>query len=375
MNTVKFLVLAWAGLFWGCSADDSDPGPGPGDADSMVPDFLALGEDLEHVYLYSYSQDNETERVIDLSEEQEVFPSFLTVRQYDEVLTFYSFFEGRFSAEQRNLSTGSTQSLPNVYEVSNDQSVIWGTNTSSHMFFGYYSPVGSGNFGMRAVHIEDQETREILVENGVQNVYEPLLHEGKLFLTYRSGEGIYRTAIFDATTLERLASWDLGMETASLFLSAEGDMAVIRGDEDGGYVRETYDLLSLEATDALAFQLNRFFSPGPVQAALADDILYYLHFYAQPSRVPFAPAYYDFIRAENSILDMPGIIADLEAETGQTISLTAFRYDTGSRSFLLGYTRDYQKGEFEGGVLVISREGDVLATFPTPFIPVFFLEP
>lgn len=375
MDYGKVLILLLAGMLWGCSDDDADPGPAPGEGDSTVPEFLALGEDLEQVYLYRYDRENETEEVIDLSEEQMVSPSFLTLRQYEGVLTFYTFSEGSFSAEQRNLSTGSTRSLPDVYQVSDNQSVIWGTNSSSHMFFGYYSPIGSGNFGMRVVDMENRETQEIAVEDAVQNVYEPLLHEGKLFLTYRSGEGIYRTAIYDAATFERLSSWDLGTDTASLFLSADGEMTVIRGDQEGGYIRETYDLNTLEAIEEVSFRLNRFFSPGPVQAALVNEKLYYLHFYAQPAKVPYAPAFYDFILDANSILDMPGIITDLEDETGQTVSLTAFRYDTPSRSFLLGYTRDYHKGEFLGGVMAISREGEILANFPTPFIPVFFLEP
>ena len=370
MRTKYFLVLVLTGFLWGCSNDDQTPET----IDvSAVSDFIALGEDLENVYQFTYSAGRKEGELINLTNDNALSNQFLTLRQNGEVLTFFVFSAGNFSAIQRNIRTGESRFLDKVYSVSDDRSVIWGINSPDKFFFGYYSPRGSNNFGMRTVDITTGDVSDIPLEAGVQDVYEPLYHKGKLFVTFLSGSGDYRTLIINANNSALLATWDFGGAIPSFFVEEVGSIAVITGTGGNEYLQTFYDFETLEKLDESSFALNRFFPPGPLQARLIDNRLYYLYFYAQPSPIPYAPAVYDFIKEENGVIDMVGIVQALEQETGEEINLTAYRYLAEGRSFLLGYTRNFNNGLFQGGILVISEEGEVLQNLQTSFIPVYFV--
>ena len=370
MRSIIFMAPLLVVFLWGCASDDQDPPPV---VVSELRDFTILGEDLENVYQYTYRVGGEGE-VVNLTQLDNLSKQFLTLRQNGETLTFYTFSEGNFSAIQRNVQTGESRFLENIYNVSDDRSVIWGTNSPEKLFFGYYSPRGSNNFGMRTVDIFTEAVTDFPIEANVQNVYEPLYYSGKLFVTYRSATGEYRTLTYDASDLALLASWDFGSAIPSVFIGEAGDVVIITGAGGNSYLQTLYDFDTLEKLEETPFDLNRFFPPGPLEAQLIGNRLYYLNFYAQPSLIPFGPAIYDFILKENRIIDMVGIVQELEQESGEPITLTAYGYLAEGKTFMLGYTRDFNSGLFQGGVLVISETGEVLENIQTPFIPIYFVK-
>lgn len=370
MRSIIFLAPLLVVFIWGCSSDDQGPAP---EAVSVLRDFTVLGEDLESVFQYTYRTGGEPE-VVNLTQLNNLSNQFLTLRQNGEVLTFYTFSDGNFSAIQRNVQTGESRFLENIYSVSNDRSVIWGINSPDKLFFGYYSPRGTNDFGMRSVDILTEAVTDFPIEDNVQNVYEPLYHSGKLFVTFRSATGAYRTLTYDASDLSLLASWDFGTAIPSVFIGESGDVVVITGAGGNSYLQTLYNFDTLEKLEETPFEVNRFFPPGPLEAQLIANRLYYLNFYAQPSLVPFGPAIYDFILKENLIIDTVGIVQELEQESGDVITLTAYGYLAEGKTFLLGYTRDFNSGLFQGGVLVISETGEVIENIQTPFIPIYFVK-
>ncbi len=364
-------MLVFVASFWACSDDEPAPANPPA---STIPDFTALGEDLEHVYLYTYNAGTATGATANLTLENAIDKQFLTVRQVEEVLTFFTFSSGSFSAIQLNVRTGESRNLENVYTIDDDRSVIWGTNSEEQLYFGYYRPRGSTNFGMRVVDIANNTFVDVLLEDNVQNVYEPFYYQGKLFVTYRDVGGQYHTEVFEDGDTSIRQSLEFGGGTPSFFIEEAGDLTMITSTGGNQYLKVLYDFQTLEPFSETPFSVNRFFPPGPLDATLADERLYYLNFYAQPSPVPFGPAIYDFIRAENQIIDMIGIVQELEEASGESITLTAYDYRAEGRAFLLGYTSDFSNGLFQGGVLVISESGELLQNLETPFIPISFVK-
>jgi len=372
MRIQSFTWFVLAITLWGCSHDDT-PSP-ESEEPSSVPDFIALGEDLEHVYQYEYHAATEGETLIDLTGGDAIGNQFISLRQDGEILTFYTFSAGSFSATQRNVRTGAIRTLEDIYQISDDRSVIWGTISEEKLYFGYYSPRGSDNFGMRIVDIATKSVKDMPLEAHAQNVYEPLYYNGKLFVTYLTSKGDYRTVLVDDATSGILRTWDFGPHVPSFFIDEAGDIALITGLDGNNYQYTIYDFDTLEKLSETPFSVDRFFAPGPLQAEYIGDKLYYLNYYAQPSPIPYGPAIYDFILGENRILDIIGIVHDLQLEKGGAITLTAHRYSPQGKAFLFGYASDFNNGRFEGGILVISEDGTLIKNIETSFVPIYFLE-
>ena len=356
---------------WNCSNDDV---PQPENSISDVPDFILLGEDLNNLYLYTYDASEEDATSVNLTQEDNLGIDLLTVNQIGEVVTFYSFAFGSFSALQKNVSTGEGRQLPSFYTLEDNQSVIWGTNSETHFFVGYFSPAESGDYGMRSIEIATGAIRDVLLEADVTNVYDPIYHNGKLLLTYRIAGVGYTILVLDAGTSEVLHRWDFSGAIPSVYIEAAGDIAIITRTDGNQYTHTLYDFDTYTPKEGMDFTVNRFFSPGPLKAYLFNNNLYYLHFYAQPAPVTFSPAVYDFTADENTIVDMVGIVRQLENDKGVTISLTVFSYEPDGKSFLVGYTKDFNQGAFEGGIMVISQTGELLRDIETPFVPIFFFK-
>ncbi len=373
MSSKNFFLLVFVLFLCGCSNDSPSSGT-DNPLVSVVPDFKVLGADLSNMYQFNYSADAESGQTVNLTSENAIGNQFLTLRQVEEVLTFYTFAFGSFSAIQRNLETGEFRTLQDIYTVQDDRSVIWGANSGETIFFGYYSPQGSRNFGMRSIDITSRETVDIAIEDNVQNVYEPLYYKGKLFVAYRDLNGNNVVAVFDTTNSELIRSWDFGGSNASFFIEAAGDIAVITNVAGNEYRQTIYDFDTLDAKSEDGFIVERFFAPGPLEAELVADRLYYLNFEASPSSVPYSPAIFDFIRDENIILDLFGIVQQLEQELGKNISFTSYRYLPSGRVFLFGYTVDFNGGTFNGGIMVISEQGELLENIETPFVPIYFIK-
>lgn len=369
------ILLLWVIVLclWGCSKDSQDTGPN--DISTIdIPDFKVLGSDLENIYQYNYTTDSISSETVNLTTDNAINNQFLTLRQVGDILTFYNFAFGNFTAIQRNVATGEYRVLDNIYSVEDESSVIWGTNSGEKVFFGYYSPRGSSNYGIRSIDIASRASMDISIEDNVQTVYEPLYHNGKLFITYRDLNGNIVVDIINADTFELIRTWDFGSSTASIFIEAAGDIAVITNLAGNEYLNTIYDFDTLEAISETSFNLERFFQPGPIDVELVADRLYYLYLEPVPSSVPYSPAIYDFIQDQNIILELFEIVQQVEQESGRNVSFTSYRYLPEGRVFLFGYTVDFNGGSFDGGILLISEQGELIEHRITPFIPIYFLK-
>ena len=91
--------------------------------------------------------------------------------------------------------------------------------------------------------------------------------------------------------------------------------------------------------------------------------------------MPFGPAFYDFVKDENVVIDILSIVQEVEAATQFTVNLTALRYFEEEEVFLMGYANAFTPNGIKGGVLVISREGNLLERIEVPFAPTYFVKP
>lgn len=370
---MKDITLFWwlllSALLIACTGNDDGP---PTDPSSRTTNFRVLGEDTASIFQYTYSTSAAQSNLLNLTETISVPRQFITLRQVNEYLTFYNFVSGNFSAVQFNSETGGSRSFENFYTNSPERSVIWGANSESKFFMGYYSPEGSSNLGVRFIDPLNSIATELNVAFNTQGVFQPLYHENRLIVPYLDDQANYKAAILDTDASVLLKTLDFGSATPSIIIDNTGDIAIFTGIDRSEYGYTVYDFDTLEIISESLFSLNRFFSPGPLQADLIDGILYYPHFYAQPSVVPYGPAIYDFENQENTILDMFTIVQEVQNELQAPIILTSFGYQEDGHTFLVGYTKE-NSTLFEGGILVISEQGQLLENIPVPFVPLYFI--
>jgi hypothetical protein len=311
---IRWVLLV--SLLTSCVGNDDGP---PTEPVSQIPDFRVLGEDTGSILQYTYSASASQGNLINLTRTLNVPRQFITLRQVNELLTFYSFASGNFSAIQFNTETGESRSFDNFYTNSPEHSVIWGANSESKLFLGYYSPEGSSNLGVRFIDPVSNDWIELNIAFHTREVFQPLYHESRLLVPYMDEHANYKVAVLDTDTSVLLGTWDFGSATPSIIINNAGNIVIFTGNESSEYGYAVYDFDTLDIISESTFSLNRFFSPGPLQADLIDGILYYLHFYAQPSVVPFGPAVYDFEKEENTILDMPTSVREVLIDLGAAV--------------------------------------------------------
>jgi hypothetical protein len=154
-----------------------------------------------------------------------------------------------------------------------------------------------------------------------------------------------------------------------------GDIGIIVGKGNTNFTYQVYDIESLSLIIETDFTLNKFLPPGPLKGAVFNDVLYYTNFLAQPSSVPFGPAFYDFVLAENKVIDIVSIVQQVEQETQFTVDVTAMRYLESAGVFLMGYVNVNTATSVEGGILFISKEGVLLDRVEVPFAPTYIIKP
>lgn len=370
---MKYTTLLWwlllATVLASCVGNDDDP---PAEPIPGTPDFTVLGEDTANILHYTYSATSGQGTLINLTETWNVPRQFITLRQVNKVLTFYSFASGNFSAVQFNSETGSSTAYDNFYTNTPERSVIWGANSEDKLLMGYYSPEGSSNLGVLIIDPQDGNNTELNIGFNTQGVFQPLYYDKKLIVPYLDAGDTYKAAILDPDQEVLLRTLDFGTAAPSMLFNNEGNLVIFTGIDRGKYGYTVYDFNTLDILEESAFTLNRYFSPGPLEADLIDGTLYYLNFYAQPTVVPFGPAVYDFEKDENRIVDMITIVQQVQDELQAPILLTAFGYQQEGNTFLVGYTKDGST-LFEGGILVISEQGELLDNIPMPFVPIYIV--
>ena len=368
-----FLLLIISTLFLGCTNDDIRSEM---ESEDQMPDYTVIGQNFQSVYQYNYDGSLDEGELFNLTLESNINREYLTLRQVSQVLTFFSFAAGSFSAIQRNYITGESTFLNEFYTVSNERSVTWGASSENKLFLGFFSPEGSTNYGVRTIDLAADQEIDLIVEFNVNDVFEPLYYDGRLLITYLDQQANYKLAVLDTESNTIIRTLDFGKLVPSILINKAGELFIFSGNSNSDYQLTLYDLRTLDVIQQDLFSINRYFFAGPIQseANISNEKLYYLNLYAQPSLIPFGPATYDFITKENRIIDMPFIVQQVQEELGQDIELTAFDYNEEGNSFLMGYAKFVDIDTLEGGVIVISEDGRLLKNTNLNFAPTRFID-
>ena len=368
-----FPLLVISSLFLNCTNDDNRTDVV---SEEQMPDYIVIGQNFQSVFQYNYDGSQDEGKLFNLTQESNINREYLTLRQVSQVLTFFSFAAGSFSAVQRNHVTGESTFLNEFYTISNERSVTWGASSENKLFLGFFSPEGSTNYGIRTIDLNTEQETDLIIEYNVNDVYEPLYFNGRLLVTYLDQEANYKLAVLDTESSTIVRTFDFGKLVPSILINEEGGMFIFSGDSNSDYQLTLYDLQTLDVIEQDLFSINRYFLAGPIQsvAVIYRQKLYYLNLYAQPSLIPFGPATYDFITKENVIIDMPSIVQQVQDELGLDIELTAFDYNEKSNTFLMGYAKFVNVETLEGGVLIISEKGRLLKNTNLKFAPTRFID-
>ena len=368
-----FPLLVISSLFLNCTNDDNRTDVV---SEEQMPDYIVIGQNFQSVFQYNYDGSQDEGKLFNLTQESNINREYLTLRQVSQVLTFFSFAAGSFSAVQRNHVTGESTFLNEFYTISNERSVTWGASSENKLFLGFFSPEGSTNYGIRTIDLNTEQETDLIVEYNVNDVYEPLYFDGRLLVTYLDQEANYKLAVLDTESSTIVRTFDFGKLVPSILINEEGGMFIFSGDSNSDYQLTLYDLQTLDVIEQDLFSINRYFLAGPIQsvAVIYRQKLYYLNLYAQPSLIPFGPATYDFITKENVIIDMPSIVQQVQDELGLDIELTAFDYNEKSNTCLMGYAKFVNVETLEGGVLIISEKGRLLKNTNLKFAPTRFID-
>jgi len=342
----------------------------------QMPNYTVIGENFQSVFQFNYDGTLDEGELFNLTTESNINREYLTLRQVSDLLTFFSFAAGSFSAVQRNYMTGESTFLNEFYTISNERSVTWGANSENKLFLGFFSPEGSTNYGVRTINLTTDQEIDLIVEFNVNDVFEPLYYGNRLLITFLDQQSNYKLSVLDTDSNNIIRTFDFGKSVPSILINKDGELIILSGNLTSDYELTLYDLQTLEVIQEDLFSINRYFFAGPIQseASIVNEKLYYLNLFAQPSNIPFGPATYDFITKENRIIDMPSIVQQVQDEVGLDIELTVFDYNEKSNTFLMGYAKLVDEETLKGGIIVISEEGRLLRNINLEFAPTRFIE-
>ncbi len=350
-----------------CSKDDSDIVQEP----TVIPDVSFIGVDNENTYFYDFRAETEQGNRTNLTSELGLGPNFLTLRQSEQELSFYTFNSGKFSLLKKDIESGESNAYVDFYTNTDERSIVWGINTMEYVYFGFYNPKGSTNLALRTISLETLEGTDISLEFNINTLYQPLLIDGNLFMTYLDGEERYKISRYDTDTNTLGQTLDFGESSPSLFEDDLGNLVILKFAENGNVQIEIRDSNSLSIIKEQELDLNQRFLPGPLNASLVGDNLYYQFTYQQPFIIDMGPAIFNINTSENKVLDFVSIIDDVEKELDVSINFITEYHDSGKNVFLASY----QKFEtLEGGALIISERGELLKNIELDFVPIYFVK-
>lgn len=87
----------------------------------------------------------------------------------------------------------------------------------------------------------------------------------------------------------------------------------------------------------------------------------------------FGPASFDFNTNVETLVDMERIVNEVEGDKGKGIQLISQGIDEKSGSYLVGYANLNESNRLDGGMLIVSFEGELIKNIELPFVPTYFL--
>ncbi|QLG45368.1 hypothetical protein [Costertonia aggregata] len=366
--TLLFYIL----LSSACSKDNANDKNGP--QNERIANFTVIGEDAENVYEYVFNANQGNGSLTDLSQEADIARGYLTLRELNGVLSFFNFSNGNFTLTQRNVITGAVKVSENFYSDVPERAILWGTNTTDKAFIGTYTPDGSRNLGVRTIDLDTGGTQDIFLENDIQTTFQPLYKDEKLFVIYQNGLGNFEISVIDTGTNSVIKQLSYQNRAPSLGIDDAGDVIVLTSDNGNDTQYDMYDINTLEIKEQKNISLNQIFSAGPLEGRVVDDKLYYSNAYSQPSPIIFGPALFDFDTDIKTVVDMIRIVDQIEMEIGERITLISQGYDPATDLFLIGYGISNTTNLRDGGVLMISTDGELVKRIEVPFIPTYFVK-
>jgi hypothetical protein len=358
-------------LIWGCSNEDTIEQEQIDE--QSLPDFQCIGEDFESIFLYNYDAGLESGSSVNLTQEDNLDRFYIALKQVSEVLSFFSFFEGDFSLLQKNVQDSSVSTFENFITESAERSVIWGANSENQVLIGYYSPRGSGKFGVRVLDAVTGTFVDTPLASNVFDTQEPLYFNQRLFASYLDNNDQYHLIVFNTVDFSIVTSFDFVDQTPSFLIDETGNFVLFLGD-NGVFRKEVYSVANMDLLRSDSFTINEFFQPGPMNAYLAEDKLYYQSALVQPAPIILTPAIYDFSNNQNQILDILSLRETVIEQIGRDINPTAFGFNAEKRFFFRGFAKVTTDTSFDGGIMVISEDGSLIEILELPFVPTYFIK-
>ncbi len=297
------LILFIAAILFSCSNDDIQE-------TKNIQDFnlTIIGEDLQDVYQYDYKSLNDTGTQVNLSSELGIQNNYLTLREFEGSLSFYSFSNSAISLVQKNLSTGRITSFADFYTISAERSLVWGINDENSVYFGLYKPLGSTNLTLRVVSFTNMQGFDISLEFGIERLYEPLYDNGNLFITYLTGSENYKLVVYNVDANAVVKTFEFGKDKPSFLITDLGNLAVFTQNGNGNTNLELFDTLNFLRLSTSLLPIAQTFKAGPLNGAIVNEKLYYQYVYTQPFEIENGPAVLNLNSGDNTILDIVGLI-------------------------------------------------------------------
>ncbi|MGB5238153.1 MAG: hypothetical protein WBN59_11025 [Flavobacteriaceae bacterium] len=310
---------------------------------------------------------------LNLTAEDNLDRFYITLRQVDDVLSFFSLFQGNFSLFQKNIQNNSSSTTENFISITGERSVIWGANTETQILVGYYSPPGSGEFGVRVLDIGTGDFVDTPLASNVFDTLEPLYFNQRLFASYLDNNDRYHLVVFSTADFLIIRSFDFGDQIPAFLIDETGNLVLLRGRQ-GVFSKEVYSLENMDLLMSDPFQLNEFLEPGPLNAYLTGNKLYYQSALVQPAPLSYTPAVYNFDNTENRVIDILTIRETVIEQIGQNFIPTSFGFDEKGRNFLMGFAKTIPNGTFNGGIIIIAEDGTLIETLELPVAPTYFIK-
>ncbi|MFX0555925.1 hypothetical protein ACOCEA_03965 [Maribacter sp. CXY002] len=366
MKRILMLLLLCLGLS-SCSTDDSEIVS----ETSTIPNIEFVGVDNDNTYLYDYRAEVGIGEQTNLSSELGLGTNFLTLRQTEQELSFYTFNSGKFSLLKKDIESRETDTYIDFYTNTNERSIVWGINTKDQVYFGFYNPKGSTNLALRAISLTTLNGNDISLEFNINTLYQPILIDENLFITYLDGQERYKITRYNTDTNTLTQTLDFGTSSPSLFDDDLGNLVILKFAENGKVDMEIRDSNSLSLIKEQNLALEQRFLPGPLNASLIGNKLYYQYTYQQPFIIDKGPAIFNINTSENKVLDFIGIIDEVEQELDVSVNIITEYYDPGKNVFLASYQKF---DELYGGVLIINEDGKLLKNIELDFVPIYFVK-